>query len=187
MLDAEKKVRRCCGVQRALTTCEINTEERKMQIIEEEITIPARTEKMKKYVASDGTEFTCRETCELYEERKEIESNDVWRYRISNIDDFYDESNTTLFFIQSQADYDFVLNSQGPQCGLSSGSNKFEDFGVGWYMYQWIDDGSIHGLNTMRKLDNYITSITKDLEDWKLKIALKIDEKAKERRMACVS
>lgn len=153
-----------------------------MQIIEEEVTIPARTEKRKKYVAFDGVEFMSQEGCELHEERKKIELNDVWRYRINNIDDFYDENTTTLFFVQSQEDYDFVLKSQSPRSALTSWSDKFEDFGVGWYMYRWDDNGTVNGINTMRNVSNYMAVIEKDFDDWKLKIALKIDDKMKERR-----
>lgn len=155
-----------------------------MQIIEEEITIPARTEKRKKYIASDGTEFTLREICERYEERKEIEANDVWRYRICNIEDFYDENKTTLFFIQSQKDYDFVLKSQSPHSALSSWSDKFEDFGIGWYMYRWDDNGTINGINTMKNINNYMAAIAKDFDDWKLRITLGIDAEMKKMREA---
>ena len=146
-----------------------------MHVVERKRVIPAQTFIEKIWVASDGNEFTAEDACIKHEKWLQARSVPVFTSRIENVRDFYNDYVNTLFFIQSQDDYDFVLNLKSVKT-LAAESDLFDDYGPGWYMHHWEDDGSIYGVDYINNLAKYVSHIDKDFKQWRRDISERIHE-----------
>lgn len=140
------------------------------------VEVPAHTEEKVFYIASDNAAFNSESACKKHEIALERENNPVWQNRIENVYDFSGNYRTTLFFISSQEDYDFLVRTMEVH-NLDEYSDGFETNGRGWYMHWWSGNGSLYGTDYIQKLDNYIASVSKEWDEWRMDVTMKINDK----------
>lgn len=144
-----------------------------MQVIEKKRAIPARTILEKVWIAFDGTEFDSCDSCLDYERNLQLKNTNVYKQRIENIPNFCGGYPVTLFFIQSQDDWETVMLIKSVH-RLSSASDTFERCGPGWYMHYWAADGSVHGIDHINSLSKYMSDLEERWAQWKQNLFKKI-------------
>ena len=156
-----------------------------MRIEEKEITIPAKTYIERKYIASDGTEFTSEDSCLWYEKNLEINQHPVYVNAIENVYTYDEDYVATLFYFSNEEDYKFFLNSKGFSIKRDYKYNHklesdFKNYGAGWYIcwsYSW---GDFCDTYYIRNYNNYIKKKKKEWQCYKNKLKKVISEKEKE-------
>lgn len=143
-----------------------------MRFVEKKLTVPAKTLRKMVWVAFDGTEFDSYEECSDYERNTKLKSTGVFEQKIENIHEFCKGYLATLFFIQSQEDYNTMMEIKSMH-HLSDTSDTFEQCGPGWYMHHWEDNGSIHGIDFINSLSKYISNLEERWWQWKYDVAQK--------------
>ena len=152
-----------------------------MRVETRDVVVPEHKTYERVYIASDGKEFNSEEACERHEFLVWRDSSPIWQRRIENVYDFTGSERMTLFYVDSQDDYDFIIRAVESK-NLSKYSDKFSEYGRGWYMYWWSNDGTSYGTDYIQKLDNYIATLSRDLDDWKMNVTMKISEKVFDTR-----
>lgn len=133
-----------------------------MQIVTEEKTIPAKTYKETKYIASDGREFFDEKSCLNHEQYLEIMNHPVYATRIATTT-LYDGDFAMLYYFSSQEDFDFFVATGA---GIYKDTTDFEKYGPGWYLVH--DIGSdYHTYTHIFNYDNYVKEYEIEFENWK--------------------
>lgn len=121
-----------------------------MKVVEKECYVPARTYIDKKYVASDGKEFTFESDCLRYEKQLKIESHPIYASAIKHVYLFEEGCYATLYYLSSQEDYEFFVETQ--DFNKYYFDSDFDEYGSGWYLC-WCEDGGDYPDN--HYLQNY--------------------------------
>lgn len=137
-----------------------------MKIVEEEHYIPARTYIDKKYVASDGRRFISESDCLRYEKQVEIEKHPIYATAIKGVCLFEEGYGATLYYISSQEDYEFFIETQGFD-GKYYFYSDFDEYGAGWYLYWCEDGGDCPDDYYLNYYDAYEKQIDSDWEEYK--------------------
>ena len=137
-----------------------------MKIIKEEKYIPAKTYTTTKYVASDGKEFIFEDDCLRYEKQLEIEKHPVYTSAIRRVCLFEEGYGATLYYLSSQEDYEFFIETQGFDKKYYFQSD-FDEYGVGWYLYWCEDGGDYPDDHYLKNYDAYEKQIESDWEEYK--------------------
>lgn len=137
-----------------------------MQVIEKECHVPARTYIDKKYVASDGKEFIFESDCLKYEKQLEIEKHPVYTSAIRRVCLFEEGYGATLYYLSSQEDYEFFIETQGFDKKYYFQSD-FDEYGAGWYLYWCEDGGDYPDDHYLKNYDAYEKQIESDWEEYK--------------------
>lgn len=147
-----------------------------MKVVEKECHVPARTYIDKKYIASDGKEFSFESDCLRYEEQLAIGSHPIYATAIKNAETFYDSYRATLYYISSKEDYDFFKKTQGIDVEKEYYfDSNFNEYGAGWYLCH-IEDGGDYPDNTyLWNYDAYEKMIESELEEYKSRMRGLID------------
>lgn len=147
-----------------------------MKVVEKECYVPARTYIDKKYVASDGKEFTFESDCLKYEERLVIENHPIYTTAIKNAETFYDSYRATLYYISSKEDYNFFKETQGVDVEKEYYfDSNFNKYGAGWYLYHIEDGGDYPDYKYLWNYDAYEKMIESELAEYKYRMRSLID------------
>lgn len=137
-----------------------------MKVVEKECHVPARTYIDKKYVASDGKEFIFESDCLRYEKQLEIEKHPVYTSAIRSVYLFEEGYGATLYYLSSQEDYEFFIETQGFDKKYYFQSD-FDEYGAGWYLYWCEDGGDYPDDHYLKNYDAYEKRIESDWEEYK--------------------
>lgn len=137
-----------------------------MKVVEKECHVPARTYIDKKYVASDGKEFIFESDCLRYEKQLEIEKHPVYTSAIRRVCLFEEGYGATLYYLSSQEDYDFFIETQGFDKKYYFWSD-FDEYGAGWYLYWCEDGGDYPDDHYLKNYDAYEKQVESDWEEYK--------------------
>lgn len=144
-----------------------------MKVIENKVEIPAKVYTEKVYVAEDGKEFDNKDACERYEYLIKVNKHPVFKSAIetSTYPDFYFAN---LYYISSKDDYEFFVNVKGFPSGSPYFKSDYMKYGNGWYIYYVLDGGDYADEYFLLNLNNYITEVEKEFNEWKEEINGKI-------------
>lgn len=137
-----------------------------MKVVEKECYVPARTYIDKKYVASDGKEFIFESDCLRYEKQLEIERHPIYTSAIKRVCLFEEGYGATLYYLSSQEDYEFFIETQGFDKKYYFNSD-FEEYGAGWYLYWCEDGGDYPDDHYLKNYEAYEKRIESDWEEYK--------------------
>ena len=137
-----------------------------MKVVEKECHVPARTYIDKTYVASDGKEFRLESDCLRYEKRLAIESHPIYTTAIKGACLFKEGYGATLYYLSSNEDYEFFVETQGFDKKHYFHSD-FEEYGAGWYIYWCEDGGDYPDDHYLKNYDVYENRIESDWKEYK--------------------
>lgn len=137
-----------------------------MKVVEKECYVPARTYVDKTYVASDGKEFRLESDCLRYEKRLAIESHPIYTTAIKGACLFEEGYGATLYYLSSNEDYEFFVETQGFDKKYYFHSD-FEEYGAGWYIYWCEDGGDYQDDHYLKNYDVYENRIESDWKEYK--------------------
>ena len=148
-----------------------------MKVVEKKCHIPAKTYIDKTYIASDGKEFGSKNDCLRYEKQLAIESHPIYTTSIKNVYLFKEDYMATLYYLPSQEDYEFFIETQDLNREYYFNSD-FDEYGAGWYIYWCEDDDDYPDEHFLKNYDAYESRIESDLEKYKSYMRSRMSEQS---------
>lgn len=152
-----------------------------MKVITEEHYIPEKRYTTTKYIASDGRDFTSESACLAHEKQLEILNHPVVRSAVLGVTTFGNDNSATMYFISSEADYDFMFKNVIGVGKYSRFYSDFDVYGPGWYLYWCESGGDYDDYHNLVNYNAYVEEIEDDIRLWKGKIERAVGDRFKSK------
>lgn len=132
--------------------------------------IPTVT-KVYHYIASDGTDFTSQWECERYERSLSFKGEYVIESAITNLHDYYNESNSaTLYDIRNEDDWNLLVER------VWYNRQNIKNYpGPDQYLVVCDDNGDYGPYYTIYDPEEYLEGILEEAHDYEQKIRYALD------------